>query len=334
MARGTLLVKGAIDLSQFWPAGESNADTITITVSRDAFSFSPSRDKPFRLTHVFEDAFVRGLGRSSPIHDGKVKIRLEHVDAPELLYRVPVKGCEHYRQYFAETSTCKLHDLLATFGPNPIRCEVCTSVDHPGDAFDTYGRLIGQLFACDQQINVNFWLLQNGWVFPSIYNSASKSDIMQVVDLTKQAQAKALGIWPHLTAEVEIPYLTSVFRPHCIPDSVADVGPLVMPKMFRRQVAWHITEPETHRFRSFLAARADDGWVHTDEFLAHPHIKPGRRNFSTLINEQGMLSVGPSEIVLFEKPSMLVDSRGREITSWWHGSAASRRVGVLETSVA
>lgn len=122
-------------MQQFWPQRSSDADTtkILVTVGSDAFRFRPAPADPFHVTHVFEGAVVLGSVRKPAIDDkGRVTVRLQGVDAPELHYR-PTAALKkkqqtaeqrelylqwnlEYRQYFAETATVAVHELLAKAG--------------------------------------------------------------------------------------------------------------------------------------------------------------------------------------------------------------------------
>lgn len=75
---GLLQVTGKIDLNQFWPNGESDADTTKVIVEteKDAFKFQPSLGQPFTVTEVFEDAKVIGSSTKQAI-DKKGRIRAD-----------------------------------------------------------------------------------------------------------------------------------------------------------------------------------------------------------------------------------------------------------------
>jgi hypothetical protein len=81
--KGLLWVGGTIDLSQFWPNGDSDVDTANVVVDADGFQFSEDASpQGFRRTHVFEDAFI---GQKAVIGNGrKVTVRIQGIDAPEL----------------------------------------------------------------------------------------------------------------------------------------------------------------------------------------------------------------------------------------------------------
>ncbi|MBH0207001.1 MAG: hypothetical protein A4C66_11110 [Nitrospira sp. HN-bin3] len=86
---GKLMIDGTVDLSQFWPIGESDADTtkIVLTVLPGAVQYQPPDGIP-RPTTKFDEACVKSFGKLKPvIKDGKITLRLQGLDAPELHYQ-------------------------------------------------------------------------------------------------------------------------------------------------------------------------------------------------------------------------------------------------------
>src|SRR5262249_44943889 len=150
-------VTGSIDLNQFWPKGESDADTtkILVTVGGDAFQFRPNAGAAFQTTHAFDQAKVRGKV-TKPCIDNKNPLTIRHqgLDPPELHYmpQAAKKKADQtkkqrerflelnakYRQKLGETATVELSDLLRQAGQDPLPCTVVTAADHPSDVFDTY----------------------------------------------------------------------------------------------------------------------------------------------------------------------------------------------------
>src|SRR5262249_37880764 len=114
----------------------------------------------------------------------QITVRLQGIDAPELHFKpqlrlnlpggpaVPQKFVS-LRQHFGESATVALANFLKTFGPGPLPCRVVTRVDHPNDVFDKYGRFVGdiQIKKGKQEININHWLVEQGWAFPAFYDS-------------------------------------------------------------------------------------------------------------------------------------------------------------------
>ncbi len=325
MAQGLLELKGTIDILQFWPENMSDGDTVTVTVDPDGFQFSPdpAHNEAFHVTHIFDEAVSQGSGTKKVVHNGKVTIRFEHSDSAELHYSVPIQGSRIFRQFTGETAATKLHDQVASVPARPVPCKVRTAVDHPSDVFDTYGRMIGQIFIYPEgrELNLNYWMIQNGWAFPAFYNSAAPDEINQVLRLADEARTAKRGVWACLSNNLLNPDFSLLFRSHGVPMPENDRGPLVLPKLFRRQVLWHM-QKEVHKFSgtfTHFLEKQKDGWVRTGDFLADPNLKPTSktRNLSELVDEHGTFMAAASDIVFFEKPSTLRDSRGKKITSWW-----------------
>jgi hypothetical protein len=153
--KGLLRVSGTIDLSQLWPHGKSDTDTVTVVDAADGFEFSRNGSpQALRPTRVFEGAQIN---KENVIKNGrKVTIRIQGIDAPELHcppgVRKPkgfpkkqkLKGNGgHFRQFQGETSTAGLADDV-TVRRQPkvvVACTVTTRINSPNDAFDMFGRL-------------------------------------------------------------------------------------------------------------------------------------------------------------------------------------------------
>src|SRR5262249_9353935 len=254
MARGQLRVSGKMDLAQFWPAGQSDGDTITVQVTAKSFFFS--RDPattPFKNTSVFQNATVKGRGTRPAIRNSKITIRLQGIDATELHSSASLRpgglkdNGTRFRQFFGETATVKLHDFATQAGKGTIPCEVVTSVDTPQEVFDTFGRFIGDVLITvkGKKVDLNHWKVQNGWAFPTYYNSMGPDEIKTIRQLSEAARKAKLGIWPHLIQHVGQLNLGMVFQPNGKPNEKADVGPILMPKIFRRQVRFVVSQ-ENH----------------------------------------------------------------------------------------
>jgi hypothetical protein len=131
-----LQINGHIQVAQFWPDGESDADTtkLLVSVGQDSFKVKmPTSD-----VHVPTPAFDACLPAGREETDGSVKqdklinakghitVRLQRVDAPELhIAPGPIKGKSlagtglflKYRQRQAETGTNALRLLFAQHWP-------------------------------------------------------------------------------------------------------------------------------------------------------------------------------------------------------------------------
>lgn len=89
---GMLQVTGTIDTASIWPAGRSDADTVNlkVDVSAGGFSFRSSSSGTFLPTKVFEKGFVKvkfGKPKSPIRSNGKITVRLQGIDSPELHFR-------------------------------------------------------------------------------------------------------------------------------------------------------------------------------------------------------------------------------------------------------
>ena len=330
IAKGLLKVIGDFEVDQFWPTKESDADTININVNQGSFSFSPDpKSKPFRVTHAFENTRIKGARPA--IRKGEMTIRLQGIDAPELHFAalLPRKGGPklaqngtRFRQRFGETSTVKLHEFVAKSPGRTMKCEVTTVVDKPNDVFDVYGRFIGDVLItrAGKQVNLNHWLVENGWAFPTYYNSMLKTEIRAFQKLS--ALAKKKGIVPHLTGAIGVLDRTLVFRPHGTPNPKADVGETLMPKLFRRQVRFTVSDLNNiavGNFRNYLS-KLKDPWVTVRQFLSNPRIRPptNQKNLSPLVSTNNVFGKDPGDIVFFEKPSTLVNVQtGKKVAGWF-----------------
>jgi endonuclease YncB( thermonuclease family) len=197
--------------------GTSDADTskIIVSVAPGAFSFRPHPGAAFAETHAFDQAIVRGRVTKPAIENGKIVVRLQGVDAPELHYRpsalIPkaqqtkkqrelyLKFNEEYRQKLAETATTEIARQIGLAGPSPVACVVTTAVDDPTEVFDTYGRFVGDILVHigGQDVDINTWLLTQGWAFPSFYNSMTNAEILRLTFAANEAWEHDRGVWPH-----------------------------------------------------------------------------------------------------------------------------------------
>ena len=330
-AKGLLRVTGTLDLTQFWPDGESDADTVKVVIKKIEFSPDRIAHLPFKVVKVFDKALVKGAQGppKPPIKNGKLTVRLQGVDATELHFSatLPKKGLKDngtkYRQHFGESGPIKLHDFLSkTIKKIIIPCEVVTFVDHPNDVFDTYARMIGDVLvtANGTQININHWLTENGWALPTYYNSMLETEIQTIESLAKKARSGKKGIWKQLSKNIAVPDTSLIYRsPGKKPKPAPDAGPAVMPKLFRRQIRYFVSH-ENELFPGTVSdylSKQKDPWVKTTDFLKNTSIKPTSKtgNLGVLV-KSGKFTLDPDEIVFFEAASTLVNSAGKKITSW------------------
>ncbi|HEX3485904.1 MAG TPA: thermonuclease family protein, partial [Micropepsaceae bacterium] len=221
---GILRVTGSIDFGTLWPAGDCDADTtkILVDVAAGGFAFQAKPKGPFVQTHAFEGAKVRGSGISPVLNTkGQITIRLQGIDAPELHYypaTLSAKGAtdaqraaykavyKEYRQYLGETATLALAKEMASLGKSPLRCTAETQVDNPDDVFDTYGRFIGDIYVQrgSKRINLNDWLLREGWAFPAFYNSMTVDEIEEKIAAAKQGRKLKTRLWKYFSKKLEL----------------------------------------------------------------------------------------------------------------------------------
>jgi len=339
-AKGLLRVTGELDITQFWPTAGSDADTVKVKVNANSFEFSadPSQ-KPFKVTQAFKGATVKGKQKKLAISAAnEITIRLQGIDAPELHYQALLhtpkelkdKGVKlknngtKFRQFFGEKATTKLHDLFNKSKKKTIKCEVTSAVDHPNEVFDTFGRFIGDISVTlgTNKQNINQWLVQDGWAFPTFYNSMSKDEITTIRRLANAAKKAKKGIWKHLTPHIGQLNLGLIFRPpQDKPKPTADAGDVLMPKIFRRQVKFTVSQlnqlPNSDDFRQFLAAQSDP-FVMTASFLKNPNVKPSNKNknLSVLLSQNGNFGTDPGDLVFFEDSSSLLNAKNKPVTSW------------------
>ena len=116
---GLLRVRGTIDLEQFWPAGESDADTtkIKVTVGDGSFAFAAD-GKTFKKTNAYVGAFSRGASNKQVIDGkGRITVRLQGIDAPELHYRAaPLRRAAPSPMPSARNSISKTRRSAANIG--------------------------------------------------------------------------------------------------------------------------------------------------------------------------------------------------------------------------
>ena len=335
MFKGLLEVSGTIDLNQFWPIGESDADTVKVLLSGpDAFTFRSDSDSESRVTHAFEGAVVKGKTSTPAIKAGHVTIRLQGIDAPELHYRpiAPVinkirptpeqrsafnKVNKNFRQKFGETATAELKNHLGKAGNSPLHCVIRTAVDHPKDVFDTFGRLIGDVIITEsgKEFNANLWLCEHGWAFPTFYSSMSREEIERLTALSEKAHKSHAGIWRFVSADLTEFDSSLVFRDHGIPDAAADAGHVILPKLFRRRSTFSgalAAKMVSGNFKNYLQTEPDPCFE-THDFLAAGRTKAKKRHLDEFVSEGGKFTIAAKDLVFAELPSRVVGADGKPV---------------------
>jgi endonuclease YncB( thermonuclease family) len=341
MATGQLRVEGTIDLSQFWPTGSADADTtkVLVDVERGAFQFRENDGARFQTTRAFDNAIVIGKGRRPAINSqGRITIRLQGIDAPELHYRPQshltdsqgrtaeqraryLEANEEYRQYLAETATVRLGQFLGRANRDPLPCVVVTAVDAPDEVFDCYGRFVGDIIVEVDRVehNVNQWLVRQGLAYPAFYNSMSAEEIQALWGAADQAWAAGRFLWPALDDYVRresFDWDLLYRRPSTNPSFVQanDLGSVVLPKLFRRLSAYAVNRYAgmvTGTFWSYLDNRRDDFHL-TEEFLDEPTAAPVRY-LHEYLHVDGFFELWPEQMTFRERSSRLIRPGGGDV---------------------
>jgi endonuclease YncB( thermonuclease family) len=328
MPAGLLEITGTIDLKQFWPPGTADADTtkIKVTVGASAFQFRPNPAAAFAVTHVFDKAKVKGKVTKPAIdNDQRVTIRLQSIDAPELHYRpsaalkVKQQSAQQrklylqwnleYRQRLAETATVELRKFLSGGGHDPLPCVVRTAIDKPDDAFDTYGRLVGDIYVqiAGKEVDVNLWLVEKGWALPAFYNSMEEDEITRFYAAGRLAAKAKAAVWGVYEKSIGKLDWTLVFaRKKAAPDPKDNSKPVIMPKVFRRLSTWEVNKRAKMvqgTFESYLVKQRDYCHLRADFLDQGPAADV--RSLDEFVNK-GQLTVSPDDLVFREKPSKLI----------------------------
>ena len=342
MTKGLLQLEGTIDIGQFWPDGRSDADTtkIKVNVTGNAFQFRKDAASPFVPTHAFDGAKVKGRQISPTIKKGQVTIRLQGIDATELHYQPShlsakekqgasaakqqaFKSLDHfYRQYLGATATKALHDFLKQTGKPSIDARVFTQVDTPNEVFDTYGRLVGdiEVQVDGNTVNINHWLVEHGWAFPTFYASMTVDEINAILNLSNKARAQKAPVWKSLSKTIG-PFDFNMVEPKVGDISVLakDKGPEFLPKLFRRYTNWSARKKAgitQQPFQKYLTVGPDgrpELCFKTQEFLAGP-TSATHHAFDEFVSGGKTINFQPDGLVFYEAPSTLIGPNNKPVT--------------------
>src|SRR5438552_13199805 len=252
---GLLIISGTLRINQFWPEARSDAATATVDrAAKNPFVFVNDAGKR-APTHAFDNAESVGEGRTPVIKTNqsggrKVTIRLQGLDAPELHYQPQVKGSKGknhpFRQSMGETCAAALHSFLSSFGPPAvIPCEVLTRVSKPSDVCDVFGRIVGNivLIMGGARIDINQWLVREGWALPGFYNSMIKPEILALLADHDGAKTGKRGLYSKklVTSKLAAFDKTRIERKGpALFKPFSDKGAVNFPKFFRRQAERHV----------------------------------------------------------------------------------------------
>ncbi len=333
---GLLRIRGKLDVNQFWPVGTADADTVKLIVDVNKKSFQFAADgKTFKTTKVFFGAISKGKGSKPVVSDkNKITIRLQGVDAPELHYKAaPLTGevpkakraafnaaNEERLQHWGETATHLLGKKIASFGSGDIACEFVSAVEKPFDVTDVYGRFVGNVrFGQNFKLDINTWLVEQALAYPGFYDSMTKDEIEELLKAMSKGKAKK-RIFKDYSKDTDVFFPGLLYRRPKKGVTIElrdDHGPLLMPKVFRRQVTFRMQKKAglvTGTFAKFMQAQEKPDQFHRlDEFLAPTGGRNAPvRDFSELF-EGTTFDALPHELVIRERGATLVDAKGREL---------------------
>jgi endonuclease YncB( thermonuclease family) len=335
---GLLKIEGAIDLAQFWPIGEADADTtkIQINVGEGSFSFAADGTN-FERTDVLDSAIAVGQGAKEIVRNNKVTVRLQGVDAPELHYKASAlktgaKGVtvakrkkfnelnkHERRQHWAESATVALRKHIAEISDGDmVPCTVLSLVDTPSELVDTYGRVVADIFIGDATVSLNRWLVRNGWAVPTFYSSMTSQEIETLLADLVIGRKKKRAIAANVTKVPKFNPDLVYRRPSEKPKTGKDDGPVLMPKLFRRQLSYEMQKAAkifTGNFKTFLEESPDQVFL-THEFLELSIHTAQEYFLDMFITPGGKIEVMPEELVYKEKPSRVVDAQGKIISAF------------------
>jgi len=355
--QGLLTITGKIDTRQFWPTGRSDADTVHIIVDKDpkVFRFSPTGKAPFISTSAFFGAKLRGKDVVRDLKSGitKFTVRLQGIDATELHYKLSYqqkpknltasqeklwkKHNKKYQQHFCVRSTLALRALLEQADMIDsgvlVDCMFKTAADEPADVCDCYGRFVGDIEVNinGQIVNINDWLLREGWVVPSFYDSMLIPEIKQKLAVWHIGRLKSGRMNSYLdhrfgTFDSSLIYpswgkkVTQSFKNNQVTFLAHDLGTAINPKLFRRHVDWYVksqcgyVNPNLYAFLSEKMINGDDMVLLTDDVLAGHTTN--LYSLYEFIWPDGTIAFDPEQIVFIEKDSWLKTAGGSYVTSW------------------
>lgn len=334
---GQFRVTAKLQIAQFWPEGKSDADTATVQIdpSGAGLEFREHSSLPWRPQPALMKSKVKGRqGTDSVVRSqNKLSIRLQGIDAPELHFRPTLPGRrdapeitdaqrtefknwnEDYRQPLGESATQALHAELSTLGTPDIEVHVFSYVDEPNDLFDVYGRLVGNVVVASTGLDLNVWLLENGWVFPAYYNSMSPDEINTLNSAWDRGWQIPGRLWDQFDYQIPNFDPSRIFRSA---PGASDGGIATVPKIFRRQALWFAMKKSrilSGSLVSYLRANPESVQL-TPDFLSLGGTAAPWYKLSDFILSNGELNFDPEMLIFQESSSTLLDDNGNRITAW------------------
>jgi endonuclease YncB( thermonuclease family) len=337
--------KVEIDGRSVW--GGSDADTCKLTLNSNPIKFQSSPDSSWQDDiKLFDNAFSydEETGKrikiiSADIDNSKIiKIRLQGLDAPELHYRASkgtnflyddklplfnsLKEVFDLRQVFGAKAASKLVGFLKDYSANEkfVNAYAVSSIDEPSQLIDKFGRAICDVYVYNEDenisININQWLVREGWAFPDFYDSMSNDEITTLRKLGNDARNQKAGMRNFLSNNLlDLDYNMLLDKENSKQIIDNENGELNLPKFFRKQVDWKILGNSGSKFKNLKKFISDRKTIcyKVDEFIE-------KRNnakiyqLSDFIGEDGVISVGPGDLVNIEGESVL--ETPNIITNW------------------
>jgi endonuclease YncB( thermonuclease family) len=349
---GRLRARGVLKLAQFWPDGNSDADTANLTVSLTLdppFAYRPDQGVE-KATRVFHDAHWKDRGKPKPVlgtKRDKLRVRLQGIDAPELHYKPPIKGTKDFRQNLAESAVFALRKMLIDLaaGSKELRADVVTFVESPNDAFDMYGRYVGNVtvYADGFAVDINHWLLEHGWAVPGLYNSMTERELTVARTLSAAAAAANSGLYKSTYYKNKLVAFDwkLVRRPASEAKNFRlydDKGDVMNPKFFRRQAQYELKErnkPSGKNFYESLQEAKDYRALTWDVLRKLPAaarrdaaaLKKKSVLLGSLMTRSGVLPRA-DDLIHIEGPGDIVAPDGKTVINKWDfatGRARGRR---------
>lgn len=300
---GRLEARGTLETSTIWPAGNADADTLRVHLLQphEGFRFRPAGGARFAPVPGLATAWIRGRVHR-PLLDaaGRLSVRLEAVDAPELHYSpAGAHAGRAFRQPFAESAARALHAWLASSGSRSLPCRVVADVDEPARAFDAYGRCVGEVWVETEtgEHPVAPWLLREGWAVPAFYATTPHDKIDAFVALARAARRARRGLWARGTHTWARLAWGLRYRSGRVDEREQDGDAVLLPKLFRRLVTWAVARRAGDTPRSFRQELARG----TSGYWPRAALTAGRAApllpLSTLLGERGYVAVDPEDLV-------------------------------------
>jgi endonuclease YncB( thermonuclease family) len=334
---GTLKIIGQIELKQFWPDGLSDADTssILVSVDQDSFFYRKDNQSAYRKTKVFYDASVVGKSKSKLVKNHKIKVRFQGIDAPELHYKAPAlqadpgitisirkkynKKNKEFRQNLSESAAFALRKFLKSIDDTIISCEVLSyNVEKPREVVDTYGRFVANVNVKknNKTYDLNVWLAQEGWVVPTFYTSMTGNEMNELLKAAQKGKKKN-RIWKYLRDDTSSFKYRQQFRKDITDFTIGDdFDVLLMPKLFRRQVAYEM-QKKVGQFSGTISeflAKSKDPFYKLEDFIQEGY--DAKLYYIDEFFNGKKFQLSPEALVFREKYSNVVNEDGAEITKW------------------